>query len=232
MLNLLLSVIRGEDVANTLAVLAGMGLALIFGITVHEFSHAYVADRLGDMTPRYQHRVTLNPAAHIEPIGLLVFFLVGFGWGRPVQFNPYGTRVAPRTAAALVSIAGPISNIILGTLVGLSLRSFLALASDASLTQPWVQFVVEMVAVFVYFNFTLAVFNLIPIPPLDGSKILPALLPPDMGQSLERIYGQLGPYSIFLLFALLWFGGSFFNTLIYGPVQAMFRLVVGVPLSF
>ena len=142
-------------------------LSLIVAVTVHEFSHALVADRLGDPTPRSQGRLSLNPLVHLDPLGTLSLFLIGFGWGKPVEFFPPNLK-SPRRDAALISIAGPISNILLATLLSVIGRTLLD-PNSASFLIP-----------FIYVNVILAVFNLVPIGPLDGQKILFALLPRDL----------------------------------------------------
>jgi Zn-dependent protease len=228
-LQTLVNAIQTGNYIGALPDLLGIFLALVGGITFHEFSHAFTAYRLGDPTPRYQGRVTLNPAAHLDPIGMLLFVVAGFGWGRPVQFNPYAIRMNPRIGSGLVAFAGPVANIILGVGVGLFLRLLIALFRSAALDSVALQVLLQTLVVFVFFNFVLAIFNLIPIPPLDGSKILPALLPPDMAYSLERFYAQLGPYSLLLLFALFWLPGNIVGQLLIRPVAALFSLVVGLP---
>ncbi len=227
MLLTFLQLIRGhaDPLTEILPYLVGLSLALVVGIAVHEFSHAFAADRLGDLTPRYQGRLTLNPSAHLDPAGLLFFALAGFGWGRPVQFNPVRLRTNPRTGSAIVALAGPISNVLVGTAVGLALRALLTfdvLPPDSA----WSIVLVRILYFFVMFNFILAIFNLVPLPPLDGHHILPALLPPDMAYSLQRFYAQIGPMSLFLLLMLLFFIPAAGDAL-FAPVNAMMRLVVG-----
>ncbi len=221
----LLDQIRNDPLSGYAALL-GLVLALVFGISFHEFSHAFTAYRLGDQTPRYQGRVTLNPAAHLDPVGMIFFAIGGFGWGRPVQFNPYAIRMNPRIGSGLVAFAGPLSNMFLGLVVGLIVRVLSSIESSGT-TGLALTFVTLTLANFVSYNFLLAVFNLIPLPPLDGSKILPALLPPDMAYSLERFYSQVGMAALFILFLLLWYGGSVVGPVIYEPVNALFRLVTG-----
>ena len=144
--------------------------ALLIAITVHEFAHAFVADKLGDPTPRLQGRVTLNPLAHLDPLGTLMLLLVRFGWGKPVQFDPFNLQ-NPKKDTTLISLAGPAANILLVTIVSILLRLIQAgiipgSAAIHTLAQP-----------FIYLNLVLAIFNLIPIHPLDGGKILVGLLP-------------------------------------------------------
>jgi Zn-dependent protease len=142
-------------------------LGLVLGVTVHEFSHAWSADMLGDSTARYQGRLTLNPIAHFDPIGGLMILVssltgFGFGWGKPVPINPMRLRLGPRLGMAITSLAGPFSNIVLATLLGAPLRVTNALP-------PLVSTILFTVA---SSNVALAVFNLLPIPPLDGFGVL------------------------------------------------------------
>src|SRR3989338_8810889 len=153
---------------------------LIIAITVHEFAHALLADRLGDPTPRSQGRLTLNPLAHLDPVGTLMLLLFRFGWGKPVIFDPY-TLAHPRRDAGIISLAGPASNILLATILALSLR-FL----------PLPQLLSPFFYITILLNITLAVFNLIPVYPLDGEKILAALLPRDqIGRASCRERGEI-----------------------------------------
>jgi len=182
--------------------------AIIIAITVHEFSHAAAAYYLGDPTAKNEGRLTLNPLAHLDLWGTLLLFFAGFGWGKPVPFNPYNLR-SPRYAPAFISLAGPLANLLMVVLFALLLKFIypvLGLGEENALFQ------------FLYFliviNALLMVFNLLPVPPLDGSKLLFAVLPP----SLTRVKLFLEQYGFFILVALVFFGGFFF--------QALSRLVL------
>ncbi|RKO66827.1 site-2 protease family protein [Desulfofundulus salinus] len=141
--------------------------AIVLGLTFHELAHGWVADRLGDATARYQGRLTLNPLAHVDVIGLIMLFAVGFGWAKPVPVNPYNFRGDMRQGIMLVSLAGPAANMLL------AIAGTVALGLGAW-KLPYGQ---DIVLKIIYINVILAVFNLLPIPPLDGSKILAGLLP-------------------------------------------------------
>lgn len=163
--------------------------ALLSAITIHEFAHAFAADRLGDPTPRSQGRLTLNPLAHLDLLGTAALFLVGFGWGKPVQFDPFNLR-NPRRDAAIISFAGPVSNILLAIVLSL-LATFLSSFSG---------FVPFIAMFFIDLNVRLAVFNLIPVHPLDGGKVLVGLLPENQAHVWDRILHQ---YGLFILLGLL-----------------------------
>ena len=135
--------------------------ALVVGITFHEFAHAYSAYKLGDQTPKAQKRVTLNPLSHIDPIGIIALVFIGFGWGRPVQINPYAFQKNRRLSSLIVSVAGVVTNFVIAFLcTGLILLTG---------NYPFLTFILVFV---VYFNLVLMLFNLLPIPPLDGFGIL------------------------------------------------------------
>lgn len=182
-------------------------LALFSAITIHEFSHALVADRLGDPTPRIQGRISLNPLTHIDHLGLVFLLLVGFGWGKPVEFDPFNLK-NPRRDAALISFAGPLSNILLASV----------LAFAYNLTS------LEFLYPFIYLNVVLAIFNFIPIHPLDGFKIVGGLLPQDKA----REWYDLARYGmIFLIMLILPVGGtSMLSKIIGPPIDFIMRLLL------
>jgi len=182
-------------------------LALLVAISVHEFSHAFVADKLGDSTPQRQGRVTLNPRAHIDLMGLLFLFMFGFGWGRPVQFDPFNLK-NPRRDAALISVAGPVSNFLLAIILAVLLRV------------TGIQFLI----IFVQLNVMLGIFNLLPIHPLDGFKIVGGLLPEDKA----REWYQLERYGIlFLILLILPIGkGSMISSIISPAITFVMGLLI------
>ena len=175
-------------------------LAVVFlTLPIHEFAHGFVASRLGDPTPRYQGRLTLNPFAHIDYIGALCILLFGFGWAKPVGVNPRYFKNEKR-GMALVALAGPLSNILMAT-VFLFLRNLLGAAFVAGFSFEAVVFIYMFLGFLAQINVYLAVFNLIPIPPLDGSKILFAFLP-------SKYYFKMMQYERYVfivLMVLLWF---------------------------
>lgn len=196
-------------------------LVLLYSIIIHEISHGYAALALGDRTAEYEGRLTLNPIPHIDLVGTIIlpvlsFLLPGsllFGWAKPVPFNPHNLR-NQRWGEAIVAAAGPLSNIILALIFGLFIRLYLIPAGlvDGAMSQ--------LCQTIVLVNVTLAIFNLVPMPPLDGSKIITAILPQGwmkVRQSIER-FGFVGVF-IFLIF--IW---QFFAPLI----PWLFKLITGL----
>ncbi len=167
--------------------------AMLIAFTVHEFSHALMAEWLGDPTPKSLGRLTLNPIAHIHGLGFLLLILTGFGWGKPVPFDPSRLK-NPRWGSALIGLAGPASNFLMAAIgvFALTILSRQGMAGN-NLLSIFLLFVVQ-------FNVILMVFNLIPIPPLDGSKLLFALIP-DRREDIRDMLSYYGP--IVLLFLVI-----------------------------
>jgi Zn-dependent protease len=191
-------------------------IAIVLGITVHEFMHAYAAHRLGDDTGRLLGRMTLNPMAHFDLFGTLLLVVAGFGYGKPVPFNE--SRLRGTGAVSLIALAGPAANFVIAALCAIPLRF-----GTASVMGGAYQ---EILIFVVYFNCVLGIFNLIPIPPLDGSNVVYGLLPPRQ-QYTWRQFQQYGP--IFLLL-LLFFGSRILFQLVFGPAQALANLLIGTRL--
>ncbi len=177
--------------------------ALLVALTVHEYAHAVVADSLGDPTPRYTGRLTMNPVAHIDILGLFALFVVGFGWAKPVQVNPSYFRDGRRGMMS-VAFAGPGSNLLLAFTATL-LIAFLAKLGIISMGVYKFLFWMQL------YNIWFALFNMLPIPPLDGSKILISMLPGKQAYALLRIE----PYSQYLLLAFIFLG---FTRIIIQPI--------------
>ncbi len=166
----------------------------LVGVTVHEFAHGWVADRLGDPTARLQGRLTLNPLPHIDPLGAIAIFLAGFGWAKPVPVNAFNLR-HPVRDMAWVAAAGPVSNFLAAFLALLILQFMPHLV-----LQPFLQDPLEGVFVAIYkINLMLGVFNLIPLPPLDGGHFLPYFLPRGSRWTVLNQIEQIGPFILILL---------------------------------
>ena len=179
----------------TPAQIAGIAVALVVGITFHEFSHAFIADQLGDQRPRALGRVTLNPVAHIDPIGALVFAIAGFGWGKPVPVNIYALRPG-RIGMALVSAGGPIANVIVAIAAAI-IHRVMDIAGVGG-------FALDLAEAIVFFNLVLAILNFIPIPPLDGYNFVLSFLPPKTAFTVQRY----APYGMIALLLLVLIPGS------------------------
>jgi Zn-dependent protease len=171
-----------------------LAAALILAISLHEFAHAYAADLQGDRLPRAMGRVSLNPARHLDPLGTLLIFLVGFGWGKPVEFRPQALA-SRRFGGAIVALAGPLMNLLLAALAAFVLVPACSADPGSGITR--------FLAAFLAINVLLAVFNLIPLPPLDGSRLLTIFLPP----SKQHILYFLDRYGMVILLLLVLFGG-------------------------
>ena len=184
---------------------------LIIAMTFHEYAHARAAVALGDFTPRLMGRLTLDPRAHLDPVGLIMLFLVRFGWAKPVVVNPSNFR-RPKRDDILVSVAGPAMNLLLGFI---AFYIMLFIRSHSIDVSPITYGIIQMI--FIY-NVNFAIFNMLPIPPLDGSHVLRNLLPPDLAhryQSMER-------YSILIMIV-------FIATPLLGVVlMPLFQLVYSV----
>jgi Zn-dependent protease len=190
-------------------------IAVIVGITFHEFSHAAVATLQGDQTARSQGRLTLNPISHLDPLGSIALIVAGFGWGRPVPFSPMHLRNR-RLGAALVGLAGPAANFVLALASVVALR---VLYADVLGFE--VNFSVRLLEMLVVFNVILGVFNLLPIPPLDGSRLLSIFLPP----SRQNIVYFLDQYGIFLLLGILILAPGLLTPVFQGITRFLYGLV-------
>lgn len=192
-------------------------LAVLFCLTVHETCHGLAALALGDPTAKRQHRLSLNPLRHIDWFGLLMMLVAGFGWARPVPVNPNYFK-KPRQGMALTALAGPASNLLLALLLLIPARLIYTYAHYSVFNQTALDFLTSTAAL----SIGLGLFNLIPIPPLDGSKVLAMFLP-------NSAYGQLmryERYGILVLLALSWLGlgGNFLGNAIYGVYEALFHI--------
>jgi Zn-dependent protease len=207
-------------------------IAFVVSVSVHEFGHAFVADRLGDRIPRLQGRLTLSPIAHIDPVGTLAVPLLGalvaglplFAWGKPVQTNPQNymtSRFSMRTGSMLVAAAGPFMNLVLAV-VG---SAVIVLLARAGVLAPTLQR--ALIGYVVVLNFVLLFFNLIPLGPLDGATVLAGLLPPSMQRiaELNRKYGMLILLVLFLSPSMGLPGLGIIMTPAYAVIGGWLRLI-------
>ncbi len=203
-----------------------LAVALLFSLSFHEFSHAWMADRLGDPTARYMGRLTLNPLAHLDPYGTLFMLLaiasgIGIGWAKPVPFNPNNLRGSYRTGIGLVSVAGPASNLLLAVAA--------AILARLSELLPLPSAVPLLFAYFVVVNVSLMLFNLIPFPPLDGAKVLVGILGRFRGRWAYDLGNQvmdLERYGIMPLFILLIVNS--FVPILTGPLGFVSRVIINI----
>ena len=197
--------------------------AILIALTFHEYAHGRVADWLGDDTPYYQGRLTLNPLPHIDWIGFFALLFLHFGWAKPVQVNPYNFKnISIKTGMMLVSFAGPAMNLLLAIAGMIALR-LLGFDPQTGLYSGSMSAVIQMIIPLIQINIILAVFNLIPVPPLDGSKILAGLLP-DKGAAFIYSLEQFGPLLLLLIIfttlagKIIWPMYNVIYIVIYGTV--------------
>jgi len=203
-------------------------VVLLTAFSFHEFAHAWVAVRFGDETPRVTGRLTLNPLAHLDPLGSLMLIVAGFGWAKPVQVNPYALQRRSPAAMMWVSLAGPASNLLLAVIASIPFQLGLVSAYEAQFSSgSIVPSLEKLLYEFVFINLLLFLFNLIPIAPLDGEKIFTYFLPANMA----RVFDTIRPYGPMILMVLIFLGPllgiNILGMIIGPPLQAMMRILVG-----
>lgn len=208
------------DLAGTIQDLAVRIPVFLLALTIHEFAHGWIANRLGDPTARLQGRLTLNPVAHLDPIGTLAIVLIGFGWAKPVPVD-FRYLKQPRRDMMLIAAAGPVSNLLMAVVCAFSYR----MVPWAVGGPEWAWLILpvrSMIRMGVWVNVMLAVFNLLPIPPLDGSRVVSGILPVRHAIS----YSRLEPYGFVIIF-LLFFSGIMdpvFGVAVRTVTLALFRM--------
>jgi Zn-dependent protease len=208
--------------------LISYGVILFTAFPVHEFAHAWVADHFGDNTPRLNGRLTLNPLKHLDPIGSLLMIVVGFGWAKPVPINPFVLQRRSSSATMWVSLAGPMSNFLMAIIGAVFFRIGLVSTSDIGLVPGRM---LPTVALFLYIfittNLWLMLFNLLPLAPLDGEKVLDYFLPPSAARVLENIrpYGPM--ILMVILFVLPMVGIDVIGKVIQPAFTFLTRLLIG-----
>jgi Zn-dependent protease len=214
-----------------LASIIVVAIMLLVGFPVHEFAHALAAYRLGDSTARFMGRLTLNPIVHFDPLGGILLSLTfiasqgmfGFGWAKPTPINPNNLE-GGRRGEAIVAAAGPLSNLVLAIAAALPLRFIIA---NPSLADQIPFIVIYTLLIFVNINIVLMVFNLFPIPPLDGSKVLFAFLPPQVAWRWRPVLEQYG-FVLLLLFFFLPPGDSIGGRILLPIIDAFVSVLVGL----
>lgn len=197
---------------------------LLVAITFHEFAHAYAADKLGDDTPRMQGRLTLNPLGHLDPIGSIMLLFAGFGWGKPVEVNPrnYDRRFSMEKADAIVSIAGPLMNFFLAIVLTLIYCAIYKFAGTQVVNSQIGTIIMLMINIAISINIGLGVFNLIPVPPLDGSKVIKPLL-----SNNAKIWFENNERIFEMVFVVLWIVGilsAIISPIIHGIYSGVLSL--------
>ncbi|MBN2550057.1 MAG: site-2 protease family protein [Anaerolineales bacterium] len=203
-------------------------IVLAIAFSVHEFAHAWTATRFGDDTPRLHGRLTLNPLAHLDPMGSLLLLVAGFGWAKPVPVNPYALQRSSPAGLMWVSLAGPLSNFLMAILAAVPFRLGLVNLYDAwSPSTSFLPTPAHILVEFLSINLILMLFNLIPLAPLDGDKIMDYFLPPSWARTWENIR-PYGPMILIVLAVVApYFGIDVIGWIIVPPMQALLTILVG-----
>lgn len=205
------------------------GIILLTAFPIHEFAHAWTANYFGDDTPRLNGRLTLNPLAHLDPIGSLLMIVAGFGWAKPVPVNPYLLMRRSPAAPMLVSLAGPMSNFLMAILAAIPFRT--GIVSVQGINQPTSSILPSLawfLFLFILVNLWLMLFNLLPLFPLDGEKVLSFFLPKPAARALESIrpYGSM--ILMVIIFVLPMIGIDVIGRVIRPALGFLTRLLIGV----
>jgi len=200
-------------------------ITLLVAFTFHEFAHAATATALGDGTPKANGRLTLNPLAHLDVMGTLTLLIAGFGWAKPVPVNPYALRRKSSAGLMLVSLAGPVTNLLLAVMAAIPLRfNWVSLQPT---TSPFFPSAGDFLLEFLFVNLALFLFNLLPLAPLDGEKVITYFLP----SHWSEFYDRIRPYSPMILLAIVFilpmFGFDLINIIIRQPLMNLAMFLIG-----
>lgn len=200
-------------------------VVLIVAFTIHEFAHAWTATQFGDETPRQYGRLTLNPLAHLDPLGSLLLLVVGFGWAKPVPVNPYVLQRRSSSALMWVSLAGPLSNLLMAVLAAVPFQVGLLSQYNSGPLNRFLPSPGEIGIIFIEINLLLMLFNLIPLAPLDGEKVAEYFFPPN----LARAWDTIRPYGPIILLLVAFVGPTLgfpiLTWIIDPPMRVMLRLL-------
>lgn len=188
-------------------------LAILIAVTIHEFAHAWTANQLGDPTPQLEGRLTLNPLAHLDLLGTLALFLIGFGWGKPVPIDPYNLR-RPRRDQALIALSGPLSNIIFSILISFAFKFLPA--------SYFLSFFYQLLVI----NLALAFFNLLPLYPLDGSKVILGLISFQAAQEGEEFLRKYSLPILLLSFLPVFSGRSLIELILFPLINFCLQILI------
>lgn len=209
---------RWQTVLNDPASFIFLLLAILIALVIHEFAHAFTADKLGDPNPRLSGRVTLNPAKHLDPWGTILIIFTGYGWGKPVAFDPYNLK-DPVKDGALIAAAGPLINLILAFILGLFFRFF-----PFSIPQLLLQFLIILFSV----NLSLAIFNLVPLYPLDGHHILRVFFSNNFRSAYDQFNHRFGIILAFLLILPIFSSLAPVNYIIIPAISFLQKIFLGL----
>jgi len=215
LIGLVQNFLLGRPLAQTLA----FAIALLVAFSVHECAHAWTALQMGDPTAYDQGRLTLDPRKHLDILGAIMVLAVGFGWAKPVPVNPYRLRNGPKAGMAIVALSGPLSNLAMAFVAAVPLKLGLISPMFQSLYIPDPY---QIVFTFIFLNVVLAIFNALPIAPLDGFSILYGVLPYPTSESFKR----LEPFGPVILLMLVFLGGGLFSTLVMTPARFIMGLII------
>ncbi len=205
---------------------------LILGFTFHEYAHAKVAYLLGDDTPVYEGRITLNPVKHVDLIGLLFLVILGFGWAKPVHFNPSKLK-KPKRDEGLIAVAGPLTNLVLAFLFMIIITLFIIYTSKFHVSDNVALVIYDMLNMACYYNCLMCVFNMIPLPPFDGFHVLVSLLPRKISIILNANAYKISRISFLIIIAVFYFNSRLLSIpvmFVYNLISNFGRAILGIVL--